>query len=154
MRELARISHRDTRFYFDPHFPAGCCDVLYATWIGSSCRGWADSVLVAESAGDRRRRPAGYITCHLEGAGGGRIGLLAVAPEYRGRGVGRGLVEAACQWFGAEGRRRVTVATQARNVQALKLYVSSGFIPHAVQLWYHRWFENEGGGPTKATPYE
>ena len=31
LREIARVSHRDTRFYFDPNFERSRCDALPAT---------------------------------------------------------------------------------------------------------------------------
>ena len=41
LQKIARASHRDTRFYYDGHFPALRCDDLYGVWIEKSCRGYA-----------------------------------------------------------------------------------------------------------------
>jgi dTDP-4-amino-4,6-dideoxy-D-galactose acyltransferase len=50
LRRIAAASHRDSRFYHDPHFDRGRCDELYATWIEKSCADPAGAVLVAELA--------------------------------------------------------------------------------------------------------
>ena len=63
LREIARNTHRDTRFYFDGHFDRDKCDQLYETWIENSFRGFAQAILVAEVA----NAPAAYLTCHLKG---------------------------------------------------------------------------------------
>ena len=145
LRTIARQSHRTSRFYYDPNFPTATCDALYETWIAKSCEGYADVVLV----GERDRRVTGYVSCHLDGAETGKIGLLAVAPDAQGTGVGRLLVEASQRWFAQQGIRRVTVVTQGRNAQAQRLYQRCGFITRSVGEWYHRWFGQRvaGGGP-------
>jgi dTDP-4-amino-4,6-dideoxy-D-galactose acyltransferase len=144
LQAIARVSHRDSRFYADPHFERERCDALYETWITNSCAGQAEQVLVAERAG----RAAGYISCHCGGAAGGSIGLIAVCPDARGLGLGRVLLGAALDWFRDQAREadgQVTVVTQGRNVRAQRLYQRCGFVSEALQLWYHRWYVSEQG---------
>lgn len=142
LRRIAAVSHRDSRFYYDPHFERARCDELYATWIEKSCQGEAAAVLVAEVEG----RAAGYITCLLEPAAGsaaglcGRIGLFAVAAAAQGRGVGSLLIDEALAWLAARGAGRVSVVTQGRNQRAQRIYQKSGLLTRSVELWYHRWF--------------
>ena len=133
---LARVNHRDSRFYFDGNFPKERCDALYDTWSERSCRGYADAVFVPEVQG----KAAGYISCHLKADGAGQIGLVGLAPEARGKGLGTELVQTALNWFRDQGARRVSVVTQGRNIAAQKLYQRSGFVSQSVQVWYHRWF--------------
>ncbi len=38
LRDIARTSHRDSRFYSDPHFDRGRCDALYETWIEKAAK--------------------------------------------------------------------------------------------------------------------
>jgi len=137
LRAIAGVSHHDTRFYSDPNFPPARRDALYETWIEKSCNGYADAVLVAEAGGSA----VGYITCKLVGEGGGegQIGLVGVGPGHQGRGLGRGLVEAALGWFDGHGVPHVTVVTQGRNIAAQRLYQRCGFVTRSVQLWYHLW---------------
>lgn len=134
--EIARVSHADSRFYSDPGFSDEACNRLYATWIENSCRGYAQSVLVAE----RNSQPAGYVTCHYAEEVG-QIGLLAVADWARGCGIGRDLVAASLRAFTHYGARYATVVTQGRNIASQRLYQQSGFVTCSVELWYHRWFD-------------
>jgi dTDP-4-amino-4,6-dideoxy-D-galactose acyltransferase len=137
LRTIAGASYRDSRFYYDSHFPTALCDALYETWVERSCHGYADAVLVAAGENDQ---PAGFITCHLE-QDTGKIGLVGVGEAARGQGVGRDLINAALIWFATQEMSGVTVVTQGRNVRAQRLYQRNGFITRSVQLWYHRWFE-------------
>ena len=137
LRAIARVSHRDSRFYSDPGFLNQRCDELYETWIDRSCHGYADRVLVAEHA----LKTAGYVSCHLRPNGIGVIGLLAVADGSRGVGLGRRLVAGALHFFAEAGCKSVTVVTQGRNIAAQRLYQNCGFRSASMELWYHRWFE-------------
>jgi dTDP-4-amino-4,6-dideoxy-D-galactose acyltransferase len=135
LKAIARSSHKETRFYQDPHFQSSRCDALYETWIEKSCKGYADMVLTVQLG----EVVAGYITCHLDSEPAGRIGLLAVADAVRGKGVGSALVHAALNWFNAQQRSLVTVVTQGRNIRAQRLYQRCGFVSRSVELWYHYW---------------
>jgi dTDP-4-amino-4,6-dideoxy-D-galactose acyltransferase len=136
LRDLAGRSHRDSRFFFDPHFPAARSRQLFETWIEKSCNNDRDQVFVAEVEG----KAAGYITCQFVNEQTGRIGLLGLDATVQGRGIGTRLVRTALGWFAAHGANRVTVVTQGRNIRAQRLYQRCGFVTAAFQLWYHRWF--------------
>lgn len=137
LRELATDGHRITRFYQDPHFSRDRCDELYRTWITESLGGLASGVMVAIDAG----RINGYVTVVIDGDVA-RIGLIAVDSRARGRGHGGRLVEAALQYASERGARQMLVATQAGNIEALRLYERHGFRTARVGLWFHRWFDD------------
>lgn len=140
LRWIARISHRDSRFYFDSGFPRDRCDDLYDTWITKSCcAGYADLVLVLP---DSVGKAAGYVTCSIISPQRGQFGLVAVAPEVRGTGAGRRLIQAALAWFARQGAVEVITVTQGRNAPAIRAYERCGFITDGLQLWYHRWFSS------------
>lgn len=141
LRSIAGKSHRDSRFYHDPHFPRERCHELYRVWIETSCRGKADAVWVAEAGG----RVAGYISCHLESEALGRIGLFAVDDAYQRRGIGSALIHRALRWFQQQERIRVEVVTQGRNIAAQRLYQACGFRTSKLALWYHVWFTSAPG---------
>lgn len=136
LRAIAGQSHTDSRFYADRGFARDRCDELYRTWIEKSCRSEATRVFTEGPMG----RPAGYITCERDGTAGS-IGLIAVAPDRQGDGVGTRLVDAALGWFADNGVQRVTVVTQGRNVKAQRLYQGAGFRSCSVELWYHAWVQ-------------
>jgi GNAT superfamily N-acetyltransferase len=139
LRAIARVSHTDTRFFFDQRFGRERAESLYETWIESSVSGFAQAVLIAEHEDEI----TGYVTCHVaSGQRTGSIGLIAVAPGHQGRGVGKALVGAATGWLSAHGVTSISVVTQGRNLAAQRLYARCGFIPRSVELYYHRWFSD------------
>jgi dTDP-4-amino-4,6-dideoxy-D-galactose acyltransferase len=138
---ISRDAYTQSRFYNDPRFSPEKSSLLYQTWIRRSClEGYADAVWVAEHEG----QPAGYVTCKLDHEQReGSISLFGLAEQARGQGVGQALVDYALGWFAAQRMERVSVATQGSNIAAQRLYQKCGFLTRAVQLWYHRWFENK-----------
>jgi len=139
LRRIAKTSHRDSRFYYDGHFPAETCDEMFGIWIEKSCRGSAQNVFVAEDEG----KPVGYITCHLDSPQTGQIGLISVQNDTQGKGLGRELVCQAMRWFGEQDVKTVRVVTQGRNTRAQRLYQRCGFVTRSVELWYHGWLDRE-----------
>jgi dTDP-4-amino-4,6-dideoxy-D-galactose acyltransferase len=133
---MASDCFTDTRFYRDPGFTKAQCDGLYRTWIEKSCQGWADVVLVSELDQD----PVGFISCHLEEDGHGKIGLVCVRGAARGRGAGRQLVNAALDWFEENAANRASVVTQGSNIAALQLFQRCGFAVTSIDVWFHKWF--------------
>ena len=134
LERIAGGAHPDTRFHADPGFSRESCRRLYETWIRRSSEGWADSVLVAERGTD----VVGYVTLHRRG-GSARIGLIAVAGDTRGTGLGRALMRAAFDWCERQSIERVTVTTQAQNVAALRFYIRCGFVVDRMDFWLHKW---------------
>lgn len=136
---ISRSSFTAARFYYDPCFPVDKADLFYETWIRNSTNGsgFADEVLVADANG----LTLGYISCKRHGTLGD-IGLVGVAEQARGAGVGRALVEASLEWFAQHGCERVQVVTQGRNLTAQRLYQRAGFLTADLKLWYHKWHQN------------
>ncbi len=137
LQRLARESHRDSRFFADPHVPDGRAELLFERWIEHACRpdpqSWAG---VVEAAGT----PAGYLTAHLDAERRGWIDLFAVGADARGKGLGAVLVAAAGRWMVERGAVEARVVTQGRNIVAQRLYQQAGFRTDSLRLWYHRWF--------------
>jgi ribosomal protein S18 acetylase RimI-like enzyme len=125
-----------SRFHFDKNFGPGYCDRLYRLWIRNSCDGFANIVLVARWS--QIGEAAGFITCTLSDDVG-HIQLAGVHFDHQKRGVGTGLVQAALKWAGEQGANRMQVVTQARNVQAQRLYQQMGFFTKSMTLYYHKW---------------
>jgi ribosomal protein S18 acetylase RimI-like enzyme len=135
LRSIAKSVHRDTRFYFDPHFEPAKCDLLYQTWIENSLRGFAQAVWIAECDG----QAAAYLTGHFQGKES-RIGLLGVSQTHRGKGLATRLIQQFLSWSREQDALQATVVTQGRNVAAQRLYQRNGFLTESLRLWYHRWF--------------
>ena len=138
LQVMARIGHRETRFFSDSHFPRHRVEELYSTWVTLEIQGRAQTVLVAASAANQ---PLGYVSCHIDTSSReGEIGLVGVSPEVRGRGIGKSLVLGAMDWYQNQSAHKVIVITQGNNLAAQRLYQKCGFISLKLQLWYHKWY--------------
>jgi ribosomal protein S18 acetylase RimI-like enzyme len=136
LRRLASSAHGNTRFAKDPGFPRVAVRRLYSLWLAKAARKGAVQVPAGRSGS-----PAGYIVCEMESGRRGRVGLLAVSPRVRGRGLGRELLCGAEGWFRRRGAREMRAVTQGLSVQALRMYEGAGFRVARVQVWFHRWFQ-------------
>ena len=147
LKQLAKRSHTDSRFYADGNFPMAACDELFATWIERSVldQSFAGAAFVAQTGTDQ---PAGYITCSIK-EGEGNIGLIAVDEKARRLGLGTQLLVESARWFAGHGAGRVSVVTQGCNIPALRMYERSGFRVESIQLWFHWWRESACGGTTQ-----
>jgi dTDP-4-amino-4,6-dideoxy-D-galactose acyltransferase len=135
---LARVSHRNTRFYRDRRFDRSRSDDMYAVWIARSIRGeFADAVWVADVDG----APRGYITVARREADAA-IGLVAVADAYRGRGYGERLMQAAIRWADQNNLPSTSVVTQGTSASSVRFYERAGFRASRIELWYHCWLDS------------
>lgn len=118
-----------------------CSDV----WMQGCCR--ANGIAVAQQHWHQRivdgiAAPCAYATLAQDGqavavAWGlavlerGAVGLydVVVAPEHRGQGLGRALVQGLVRWAAAQGALRVDLQVRGGNVVAEQLYASLGFVP-------------------------
>ncbi len=92
-------------------------------------------IFVAEAQG----RVVGYITTRVEReTGKGRIPNLAVAPDFRGQGLGRRLIEHALDYFRREGLEYAMIETMAQNEAGQHLYPACGFVEVARQIHFAR----------------
>lgn len=138
LEKLAVLSGWTSRFSVDRRFPRQIFEQLYRTWMRDSISGrLADAVIVAEKDG----KIVGMITVSGQGKIG-QIGLLSVAPEMRGHGLGRALLSDAINWFSREGVTTAKVVTQGENLNALTLYRSFGFTLSEHKDIYHFWSDN------------
>ena len=98
---------------FDQPWPAGEIERLMRILGGFA-------VLAEEEA------PQGFVLIRTV-ADEAEILTLAVAPEFRRRGIGRGLVEAAAQEASRRGARSFFLEVAEDNLTALALYESADF---------------------------
>jgi ribosomal protein S18 acetylase RimI-like enzyme len=82
---------------------------------------------------------AGYVSTRADReAGMGLIMNLAVAPGYRGAGLGRMLIDHALEWFRSLGLTHAKIETLDQNPVGQHLYPSCGFQEVARQIHYVR----------------
>jgi GNAT superfamily N-acetyltransferase len=109
-------------------------EVIGAALAGRSA---GATVLIAE---DRGGAPLGFI--HLTGERDyylqdtcGHVGDIVVAPEARGRGVGRTLLAAAEQWCRDRGYRLLTLNVFVDNRGPQLLYEEAGFQAEVIKYF-------------------
>lgn len=144
LQDIAQVSHTDSRFFFDRHFPRAQCGDLYRRWLQRDAADSATTLFVA----DLRGEPAGYLACRLEGDETATISLVGIGERARGRGIGKQLIRAAMDHMFKQGRQRMEVVTQGRNIAAQRLYQGAGFRTAALQIWFHRWFDTATPPPS------
>jgi len=113
-------------------------DIVYAVNL-SHCSP-EDVILIYE--GDK---PAGYCWTSINYEAGaansekkGRIGMLGVDPDYRGRGIGRVALLAGLAYLKNKGVRVVELGVDSENRTACTLYHSVGFKRWSSNLWYEK----------------
>lgn len=123
-----------SRFKIDPHFINNEFETLYTEWLRKSLSGiLAKQVLVYVKEGE-----VGFITIGKKN-GCGAIGLFAVGAQFRGRSIGRQLVEAAFIEAAKLGCGKMQVVTQKENDTVCKLYEKLGFTVDRIVNVYHFW---------------
>jgi len=68
----------------------------------------------------------------------GRIYMLGVDPDYRGRGLGRQLLLVGLSYLRSKGLRLVELTVDRENIAAYTLYKSVGFKLWTSSLWYEK----------------
>ena len=139
---IARSAYRYDRFHNDPVIDKDQADMLHETWVRNSCLGTAaDGVVVAVESG----RVAGFVTCKIDrsaekhiGSAIGTIVLVATAPEFQAKGIGRAATLGALEWFRERDVNFVEVGTQITNIPATRLYENAGFGYLGSVLTYRR----------------
>jgi mycothiol synthase len=105
---LSTCSRQDIGLAYDEDKAVGCC------WTGLSCEEGIPSV----------RK--------------GRIHMLGVAPNNRGKGIGRALMVVGLARLRERGLRVAELTVDSENRAACALYQSLGFEVEARTLWYEK----------------
>lgn len=66
------------------------------------------------------------------------VATISVLPDYRGRGIGRALLE-ACE--AQLSTRRVRLCVRESNVEALRMYLNAGY--RLIDHWYNYYSDGE-----------
>lgn len=114
----------ERRAFSDPWSEASFREALIAPWTFG---------LVADTA----RGLAGYLVGR-EVAGTGEVLNLAVAPEFRRRGIGGALLEAGLAAMRRRKVEEVFLEVRESNISAQALYVGRGFRPVGQRAAYYR----------------
>ena len=122
--DAAALVAIERRCFGDPWSEAAFREALSSEWSFG---------LVAEGA----RGLAGYLIGR-EAAGSGEILNLAVAPEFRRKGIGGALLEEGLAAFRRRGAIEVFLEVRESNRTALALYLARGFRAVGQRAAYYR----------------
>ena len=96
---------------------------------------WPEGVFVAEHDG----RVVGFVSTATDRATRtGHIRNLAVAEEYRSRGIGRALIEEAQNYFRNNGMKFARIETLEQNERCVGLYPALGFTEVGRQVLFFK----------------
>lgn len=127
-----------SRYKVDSNFDNGEFEKLYTEWIKKSLSGEiAKDVFVYEI----NKRKVGFITLSDKN-GRCNIGLIAVDPKYRDKGIGRELVETALEKAVSWGYKKMDVVTQKTNIGTCKFYEKMDFKRESIVNVYHFWIND------------
>jgi ribosomal protein S18 acetylase RimI-like enzyme len=133
--DLAIQSGRYSRFNIDDNIPSESFKLLYRTWIENSMENRiADRVYVYLEENQAR----GLITVRKDEQCG-RIGIIAVDEEYRGKLIGTSLIQRVENFLISENILKLEVSTQERNQSACNFYKKNGFRIDNKINYYHIW---------------
>ena len=139
--ELASYCFRGlTRFYMDPRFSDNRCDELYRIWGERDVRKKENLSLVCTCNG----RFAGFCTADSIEDKDARIGLIGVAPGFRGLGLGQILLNKAAGMFRDRGCAQLLAVTQLGHAGAIRMYERTGFLLRDTSVVVHLWQDVDG----------
>jgi len=113
---VAEIIYYTSSTNFSPEDIILACD-------GDKIVGYCWTRLTYEKATDERK---------------GQIFMLGVAPDYRGRGVGKGVLLAGLSYLKSKGLQVVELTVDSENKVACTLYRSAGFKVRTSSVWYQK----------------
>ncbi|WP_167856488.1 GNAT family N-acetyltransferase [Hymenobacter metallicola] len=130
-----------SRFRTDKRFAAGAYEQLYTQWLDKALTGAPTQQVLIYPAGSAAEAQ-GLLTLERR-EGTIQIGLLAVDTEWRRRGIGQQLLNAAKREAYAAGFSTLQVTTQGANAAACRLYEQNGFTLHQRHYVFHIWLPQE-----------
>jgi dTDP-4-amino-4,6-dideoxy-D-galactose acyltransferase len=107
---------------------------LYRLWVDKCLNNEHAAVLILRQAG-----LATAMVCASVNGTCGKIQLIAVDEGYRGRGLGKQLMENVEAFFHKHNCSTVEVVTQLDNIAACKLYEHAGYHKTEIKEVWHVW---------------
>ncbi|MCK3655510.1 hypothetical protein A4G19_07030 [Pasteurellaceae bacterium Macca] len=117
-----------------PWFSQGENQRFYQQWISNAVLGRFDDLcLVKKIAG----QIVGGVSLRVRNEEA-TLGLLAVSPTQRGKGIACELLAMAQHYSVTQGAKWLNIATQTQNLLAIRLYQSFGAEIHHIHYWFYR----------------
>lgn len=121
--ELAYVSGAHSRFLLDPNFNKESFKKLYRIWVDNSLnKKFADKLFYTL----QENTVTGFVTLKKEGITA-KIGLIAVHPNFQGKGIGRKLISDCESYCIKNGVQQLLIPTQQENLNACNFYLKLGY---------------------------
>jgi ribosomal protein S18 acetylase RimI-like enzyme len=105
--------------------------------LASAMANEAAALLVACTSGAEGEAVVGHIWVSIAPYGVADVGMLVVE-SWRGRGIGRLLLESATQWAANAGAHKMALEVWPHNEPAIALYRRAGFVEEGRKVRHYR----------------
>lgn len=135
LKTLALLSGEYSRFKLDKNFTEMDFKRLYLQWLENS---FNDKMAKKVYIHEINQRISGMISLDYDETTA-KIGLIAVSPKYRGKGIAQVLIKTTENESFKLNKSFLDVATQKANIPAVRLYLKNGFELNTQTFIYHLW---------------
>lgn len=133
--ELAFESGKYSRFKLDEKFTIKKFKELYQKWVDNSIsRSFADDVLIYSE----NNQIMGFVTYKIS-ENFGTIGLIAVSPNFQGKGIGKKLLTFIENVLFSKGIKTLIIPTQLINETAYNFYKNQNYKIKETSFIKHYW---------------
>jgi dTDP-4-amino-4,6-dideoxy-D-galactose acyltransferase len=137
--ELAYESGKYSRFKLDGKFGIDKFEKLYRAWVDNSLsHRFADEVVVCSE----NNVLAGFATCKIKN-GFAEVGLISVAPDQQGKGIGKRLLKHIENILVLKGITELRIPTQLENNTACAFYSKLNYTIVETIYIKHYWKIND-----------
>jgi GNAT superfamily N-acetyltransferase len=137
LRQISGESFWSTHFHLDKKFIQEKVNKMYELWIDKAVKE-KYSIFVARKEGV----PVGFLASNVE-LGDYYIELVAVAKKFRGKGIGKDLLNYSLR-KAKLGFKKASIAVQLGNITAIRLYEKLGFKINSSEATFHWWRHPNG----------
>jgi|TARA_Y100000310_G_scaffold282494_1_gene303775 GNAT superfamily N-acetyltransferase len=143
--EMSKKAYSTTRFHNDPKITKEQADEMQALWA-KNCyhQKLADKIIIVRKS----KKILGYVAIEiLKGISFpnnmkiANIVLIAVDKKFKGRGIGKVLIQESSDWAKSNGCSFLAAGTQIINNTSVKFYQKNGFKLQSSVLSFHKWMQ-------------
>jgi GNAT superfamily N-acetyltransferase len=143
LNEMSKKAYSTTRFHNDPKITKKQADEMQALWA-KNCyyQKLADNIIIVRKGNDILGFAAIEILKGISFPDNMKIAniiLIAVDKKFKGKGVGRVLIQESSDWAKTNGCSFLSAGTQIINNASVKFYQKNGFKLQSSVLSFHKW---------------
>jgi len=141
--EMSKKAYSTTRFHNDPKITKKQADEMQALWA-KNCyyQKLADNIIIVRKGNDILGFAAIEILKGISFPDNMKIAniiLIAVDKKFKGKGIGKVLIQESSDWAKSNGCSFLAAGTQIINNASVKFYQKNGFRLQSSVLSFHKW---------------